>query len=515
MRSPSPEADLSAPGGVPASRPPVRSPLARRLVDSLAALAAAVPLARPGTTTPGGAAPYLSAPITGRGARRSKPARLRRTLRLSAAEGMFAEVITACAGGAVLTGWALHLGCSPLLIGLIASLPQMAQLAQLPAAWTTSLLGHRRACLWMVGVSRQALLPMIALPFLPIPDAAKQVLLVCVAALSAVLGVLGNNAWVAWMGELVPRKVRGRYFGKRTALCLLSGALASAGAGALLDGLRPLGHIDLALSILAACACGAGAVTTSLLLRHHDPSRGEPSSTFDLQSALAPLRTPGTRHLMAYQATWNFAVGIAGSYFALFMLRDLGMGFTLMAVHGTATAIVRMVCAPLWGKAIDTVGARPVLITSSFAISIIPLLWLLPERGALWPLALDVVLSGVLWGGQSLAIFALPLSVTPRKGRPYHLAAVAMVAGLAFSAATAVGGLVVQSLPSTFVLGDRTWSSLQVLFVLSSAARLLAAGWGLRVTEPGSQRVSALLRLLPALVAPTRKGDRLLSPAEK
>ena len=428
---------------------------------------------------------------------------------------MFAEVITSCAGGAVLTGWALHLGCSPLLIGLIASLPQMAQLAQIPAAWTTSVMGHRRACLWMVGISRQALLPMVALPFLPIPDAAKQVLLVCVAALSALLGVLGNNAWVAWMGELVPKNMRGRYFGKRTALCMLAGAIASAGAGTLLDWLRPRGHADLGLSILAACACAAGAMTTLLLLRHHDPAHGQPSGAFELQSALAPMRTPGTRHLMAYQATWNFAVGIAGSYFALFMLRDLGMGFTLMAVHGTATAIVRMVCAPLWGKAIDRVGARPVLITCSFAISIIPLLWLFTERGVLWPLAIDVVLSGALWGGQSLAIFALPLSVTPRKGRPYHLAAVAMAAGVAFSAATALGGMVVQSLPSTFVLGETEWSNLQVLFVLSSAARLLAAGWGLRISEPGSQRVTELLRVLPGLVAPPRKGDRLLSPAEK
>ncbi len=418
---------------------------------------------------------------------------------------MFAEVITACAGGAVLTGWALHLGCSPLMIGLIAALPQMAQLAQIPAAWTTSLMGHRRACLWMVGVSRQALLPMIALPFLPVPDSARQVLLVAVAALSAVLGVLGNNAWVAWMGELVPRSIRGRYFGQRTALCLLAGAIASAGAGVLLDWLRPRGQADLALSVLAAFACGAGAVTTLLLMRHHDPSQGQPSGAFELEAALAPWRTPGTRGLMAYQATWNFAVGLSGSYFALFMLRDLRMGFTLMALHGTASAVVRMFCAPLWGKAIDRFGARPVLITSSFAISVIPLLWLFPAPGALWPLAIDILLSGSLWGGQALAIFALPLSVTPRKGRPYHLAVVAMAAGLAFSVATALGGVVAQSLPTTFVLGGRAWSNLQVLFLLSAGARFLAAGWGLRVTEPGSQRVSEMLRMLPGLFAPARK----------
>lgn len=40
---------------------------------------------------------------------------LRRSLRASVAEGAVAEVFTACATGAVVTGWALHLGADPVL----------------------------------------------------------------------------------------------------------------------------------------------------------------------------------------------------------------------------------------------------------------------------------------------------------------------------------------------------------------------------------------------------------------
>jgi hypothetical protein len=121
--------------------------------------------------------------------------RLRRSLRACTAEGLVAEVISACAGGAILTAWALHLNASTLVTGMIVALSQLAQLFQFPAAWTTSWLGHRRASIWLVAASRQALLPLALLPFLPLTDAARQTVLLLVAGGSAVLGVLGNNAW--------------------------------------------------------------------------------------------------------------------------------------------------------------------------------------------------------------------------------------------------------------------------------------------------------------------------------
>ena len=73
------------------------------------------------------------------------------------------------------------------------------------------------------------------------------------AGLAAVLGVLGNNAWVAWMGELVPSRIRGRYFGRRTGLCMLGGALAAGVAGLLLDWAR--GHGLVGADAGRRCRC--------------------------------------------------------------------------------------------------------------------------------------------------------------------------------------------------------------------------------------------------------------------
>ncbi len=463
------------------------------LLSALAAVAATISPSRVGTASPGASSPLAAAPAASQGqARATNARRLRRSLRACIAEGLVAEVIAACAGSAILTAWAIYLNASALVTGALVALAQMAQLFQFPAAWTTSWLGPRRASIILVAASRQVTLPLVALPFLPLSDGARQGVLVTVAALAAALGVLGNNAWVSWMSDLVPKRVRGRYFGRRTALCTLGGALASAAAAVLLDAARARALTGPALALLQVVGSAGGIAATALMLRQHDPGGERAPLRLGWTRALAPLRDPAARGLLAYLAVWNGAVGLAGSFFPLHMLRNLKMSFTLVALHGTALAVVRMVAAPIWGGLLDRFGARPVLLACSFGISAIPFAWLFPTEDFLWPLAFDALSAGILWCGHALAMFNLPLTITPRRERPFYLAAFATVSGLTFSLATLAGGLLAEALPDRFELCGYALHDLQVLFVLSGALRLGAAFVSLRIHEPASHGVHAL-----------------------
>jgi MFS family permease len=428
------------------------------------------------------------------------------------AEGLVAEIVGACSGGAVLTGWAIYLKSGPLLTGLVLALPQVAQVLQIPAAWTTSRFGSRRVAIWLVAVQRQIGLPLIALPFLPWSTRAQQSVLVTVALLAALLGVLGNNAWVSWMADLVPARIRGRYFGRRAAVCTLGGALASAAAGLVLDGAHGRGWDGHGLALLQALACASGVLSTVLMARQH-ASRKSTISTGTRHSlwrrALQPLCDRSVRGFLAYLLTWNAAIGIASSYFSLFMLRDLGMGFTLVAVQGAGVALVRMLAAPAWGSVIDRVGPRPVMVACSFGISAIPFIWLLPTPGWLWPLGIDCVLTGLLWSGHALAAFNLPLSVTPTEGRPFYLAVFATVAGATFALATAAGGLLARALPTHLDLCGHSIANLQVLFALSGGLRLVASLVALRIQHASSRDVMDVVRaaraVLPQVVRHIRR----------
>ncbi|HET6440392.1 MAG TPA: MFS transporter [Anaeromyxobacter sp.] len=435
-----------------------------------------------------------AAPLGGGGRVRGPASRLRRSLRASTAEGFGAELVNACAGPTILTGWALHLGATPLEVGLLGALPQLAQLVQLPSAWATALLGRRRVAIAAVGLSRQALLPLAFLPLLGLSPGASRALLTSVAAASAVLGVLGNNGWTAWMGELVPEPLRGRYFGRRTALCTFGGTVAGIGVARFLDGFASRGRAEVLLAGLAAAACLVGLVTTALMARQHDPP-GERPARPSLQAALRPLADGEARSLLAYQLAWNASVAVGGGFFTFYLLHTLRVGYTVAALHAAGGAAARILAAPLWGRALDRFGARPVLAACSFAAAMLPLVWLTTSPGFVWPIALDAIVGGVAWSGHGLASFSLPLSLAPRRDRPFYLAAFAMAGGGAYALATFGGGALAGALPRALAtLGASAGHGLEMLFALSALGRFSSAFLALRIAERGAGTLGELHR---------------------
>jgi MFS family permease len=417
------------------------------------------------------------------------------------AEGVVAEWVMACSGGAIITAWALYLGCGPLGLALLGAMPFLAQLMQLPGAWLTTRLGPRTAALVTVAVSRQAFLPLIALPFLPLSPEDQRAVLVAAAALHHGAGMLCNNAWVTWMGDLVPRRIRGRYFGRRTAISTLAGALAALTAGTFLDGARASEHTGHGLAALALAACVLGAVSTGLMALKHDPARGPRVTDFCAARVLQPLRDAAARRFLAYGATWNAALGLSGPFFTLFLLEDLKLGFTWVALQTATVALSRMLAAPHWGRLIDRVGPRPVLRACTAGLMLSPLLWVLagPERP--WPIALDAVLSGVLLSGHGLAAFALPLAVAPARERPFYHAAFSMTGGAAYALAAAGGGALIQLLPRTLVIGGQAWGALQAVFLAAALARGCAALLSRHLAERSALPQPARVRIPPPVPA--------------
>ncbi|GAC1598923.1 MAG: hypothetical protein NVS4B10_09780 [Myxococcales bacterium] len=315
-------------------------------------------------------------------------------------------------------------------------------------------------------------------------------MLLAVAAGSAALAVAGNNAWTGWMGELVPGRVRGRYFGRRSSFCALGAAVGALATGVALDrgGARGLavdprgaGHVLAAIS-LAGCAFGAA--TWALLARQHVPrDRRKAPRRPRLGDAIAPLRCPRARRLLAFQVAWSGSSGLAAGFYALHMVTALRMGFVQIAVYSTALAVARMVAAPFWGRLLDRAGARPVLAIAAFGLCLSPPLWLFVRADALWPLALDAILCGVLMAAQSLSSFSLSLSVAEPRERNFHLAAFAAAGGIATGLGAAAGAVLLRHLPAHAHLFGLSLVATQLLFLVADAGRVVAAFLSLRVGE--------------------------------
>lgn len=383
------------------------------------------------------------------------------------------------------------------MLGVLVSLASAAQVLQLPAAWVTSLLGRRRVAIVANAAGRLSYAALALLPLLPTGREGKLALLLAVTATASALGVVGNNGWSSWMSELVPERVRGRYFGRRNALCTLGSTLAGLVAGRVLDHAAGPVAIERALAALSLGAAVAGLVAAFLMSRQQEVS-GPPPRRPSLAQALRPFAWPTSRDALVYTAAWNVASALGASFFALYVLGDLGLGFTVLALHAAGTAVARGLALPAWGRCIDRVGARPVLVASSFGLALSPILWLAASARAPWPLAVDALLTGMLAGAQGLAAFAMPMAVAPRAERPFFLGAFSLVGGLGAALAAAAGGRLAGSLPAHFEFHGREVYGLQVLFVATAVARVGAAALALRIREPGARGVRELGRVVRA-----------------
>jgi MFS family permease len=189
------------------------------------------------------------------------------------------------------------------------------------------------------------------------------------------------------------------------------------------------------------------------------------------------------------------------------MLTNLEMGFVLVAAHGILVAAVRVASAPAWGRLVDAFGARPVLVVCSFGIAVVPVIWLFVTADRLWPIAIEAAIAGTLWGGHGIAAFDLSIGLSPRKGRPFHLAAFATAGGLGFAATSALAGLLAYTLPGPIQLLGSAWLNVHVLFLLSALGRASAAWLALGIEEPAARGVPELVRALLGRLA--RGGGRL------
>ncbi len=109
---------------------------------------------------------------------------------------------------------------------MIATLPPLlGSLAQLLSAWLVRRLRQRKRLI-LAGASLQALvwLPLLLLPLL-YPKQAILLLVVC-ATLYHASGNFAVPLWISLMGDLVPERKRGRYFGRRTRLATMTAFVA-------------------------------------------------------------------------------------------------------------------------------------------------------------------------------------------------------------------------------------------------------------------------------------------------
>ncbi|MBI2078752.1 MAG: hypothetical protein HYT80_10360 [Euryarchaeota archaeon] len=128
-------------------------------------------------------------------------------------DGVCSRLMDILTGGVFLAGLGLYLGADSFTIGILASLPFLAQLAQFPAVKILRHVWDRKLIVILGSAAARTMLLLIAV--LLLRGLMGVGILVVLITVMAVFTVISAAAWNWWMRDLLPRGQLGRFFGFR------------------------------------------------------------------------------------------------------------------------------------------------------------------------------------------------------------------------------------------------------------------------------------------------------------
>jgi hypothetical protein len=427
---------------------------------------------------------------------------VRRGLIASTWEGAFAQAFVTLTSGIFLVKFTGRLGGGDVVLGLVAAIPFLAFSVQFATAWVFERAGEERRAItaWTLLASRLVWVVPAAVALRWTPRDADLVLYFAVVGGSAVLATIGAHGWYGWMKDLVPRPVRGRYFGRRAAVAAVVAIVVGYAGGRALDALE-----EVRSGLGFACVYGVAALSgwfayLAMRRQHHPTPRRGPD---------IPLRTlwrdvwarPEHRRIFGAFAAWNAAIGIAVPFWAKYMERDLGMSTADIVAQGTVGSLVGVALLPAWGRVIDRVGARPVLLANALCIAAIPFLWLFAGPGDLVPVWIDAFAVGVFWTGFNLTALNVPIAAAPKRGGFVFLGVFGALNGLAMGVSCIAGGVLAQALgPGPVEFAGLTLATYQWVFLASGVLRFAVLPLAWRLPDPKARSVVFLVSLMGTAV---------------
>lgn len=368
-------------------------------------------------------------------------------LRMLFYDGICSQVMGVFTGGAFLVAFALLLGASNTVIGLIAAAGPLSQILQIPAVFLVDKTRLRKVLVIVSStLSRIFWIVLALLPWLVPGEQRVFVLLCCLFAYFA-LGTISGCAWNSWIRDLVPEKIMGTYFSKRLAAATAVGALLTVAAGVGID----LGKDAVAdplnvYSILFFLGAAAGLLGVYFLGRVPEPRMTAPPAKGIIALLSEPFRDANFRELLKFLASWNFAINLAAPFFVVYMLMRLDISMAWILALSVLSQITNVVMFPVWGRLADRFSNKTVLGVAGplFIVSIA--IWpftTMPERYLLtFPLLVAIhVLAGMSTAGVNLCSANIALKISPKGKATAFLATSSLVNGLSATIAPILAGL--------------------------------------------------------------------------
>ena len=364
-------------------------------------------------------------------------------------DGLASQAMTVLTGGVFLVGFALQMGASNFVIGLLAAIPALTQLAQIPSVYLVEKVRNRRAItVYASFISRGFLFFIATIPFLFDSSSPRLNLLIIALFLHTLFAAIGGSGWNSWMQDLVPQQRLGAFFSRRLFLATILGIALSLLAGIYIDCWKELfpGYGQYGYSAIFFLGFFAGMLGVYFIAAIPEPRMAQLDEKMRFLRMLSqPFKNTNFRNLMMFMGSWSFAVNLAAPFFTVYMLKRLELDMSFIILLMVLSQIANLIFLQTWGAFSDRFSNKSVLGVSGPLFIICILAWTfttLPGKHALTiPLLIAIhIFLGISTAGVTLASSNIGLKLAPRGQATAYFAATGVINSLAAAVAPILGG---------------------------------------------------------------------------
>jgi MFS family permease len=460
---------------------------------------------------------------------------LARGLRFLTMEGAFSMGLFSITTSGFLAAYALALGASNLQIGILAALPFLMQILQLPAIWLVEKVRRRKAITVLAWYPAQlmwfamALIPL----YMHVPGRAAISSLLFIMGFRGVLSAITGSAWNGWLRDLVPQPVLGRFFSRRLALATFVGIVFGLGAALFIDYWTAHSAPENAIwgytyvLLFGAFFLGLASPLMMSLMPEPlmQPVPGIQPSIW--QRLTSPFRDGNFRQLLMFLFSWSFASNLAIPFFAVYMLKILGLPLASVIGLSILSQLFNILFLRVWGHYVDHFGNKAVLSLCASLYLLVILGWVftaMPERYILTVplLVLLHIFAGIGNAGVSLTLGTIGLKLSPQGVATPYLAGASLATNLGAGLGPLCGGVMADFFASRQLGFTINWSSpsgmvsypafsitgFDFIFIIAFVLGLLTLGVLTTIREEGETSREVILE---SLFFPTREMSRPVS----
>jgi len=192
-------------------------------------------------------------------------------------------------------------------------------------------------------------------------------------------GNISGPSWLSWMNDLMPREIRGEYWGRRNRVMGITQLFSISFAGIFLQIAKSHNFETLAYGILFNLGFLFRYGSSLFLKRQHEPPMlvAEESKSFKFHIFIEKLFTTNFGRFVLFYILLSFTINLTSPIIPVYLLSKLKFNYLQYTVIVMIFSISNLLFMTYWGPLSDKFGNYRILIVTACTIPFLALGWTL------------------------------------------------------------------------------------------------------------------------------------------